>query len=725
MIYFVGSQTFEHFRNCTLQQCLSFLEKQEVIGLDIETGRKYPKGLYPEKPYVPGLDPYVSRIVMLQMGTLKHQFVIDARQLTAGDWASLASVLSNNNIVKTGHNLKFECVHLLQHGLRLSNVWDTFICEKVLYNGLKMGYSLAALMQRYLGYSTVFGDTGLFDEEEEDEDAAYEQKQVDKSIRLQFIDIGDAPFTEEQIRYGVDDITAPLRIRNIQLKGRTILDENQQEILYLPEKGFAVQNYFTQVLGAIEHEGMEFDADMWREMAAVNAQTFNDRKDKLDAYVVQHYPQRYSKGTDIFSGKPVCAIQWTSSQQVIAFFRYLGICPKENSKSTRKMEWSVSSKAMLKQLPQSYRDKFHADQETDILTHDDLVLNYMLLKKAEKDCTIFGTDFLKYVHPVTGKIHSTFRQYMHTGRISSTNPNLQNIPSGTAYRECFRTKDHSWVNADYAAQESRILADVSANQTLMDFFNLGHEVFGDDLHSFAATNMERVIRKDPDIIVTKKSNPKARNIAKALNFALSYGGSAFSLKDTLNCSEKEAQGFIEAFFEGFPGLKDDFAKTKALAVKRGWVELDPFTGQKYFFAQHDKLSELKTLARSFYPPDYNTWPDADRHSFQEAINREHPGLFKDIKVLTGELERKALNYRIQGNAATMSKIAAILIHRQCLGHPHRAIVNLVHDEIIAKTSKDDTAFLEVVTSAMVEAGNYTCKKVRMGAEASMAGYWKH
>lgn len=732
-IMYVGNSLFSDYDTCTLQECIEYCSTKQIIGIDIETGRKFPKGIYNEDVYIPGLDPYVSRIVMVQIGDLEKQFVIDAR---VTNLLPLKEILENKNILKVGHNLKFEGKFFLSLGIKMVNVWDTFLCEKILYNGLRVSYSLAALMKRYLEIEPA-EQVDLFNQIEEDveDDTIYdeldfldykEKVYVDKSTRLQFINIGDSPFTNKQIEYGANDIVAPLKIYEEQKKGRYIKDEYGKQILYNPINGFSLQNKFTQVLAAIEFEGMEFDKLKWIELAKKAQSVYLKRVEKLNTYVEENYTSEFCNAVDLFTSKPSCAIQWSSSKQVINLFRYIGFCPKERSKQTGRDEWTVGAKALFKLLSVDYREKFYKSQETEIKTQEDLILNYLLLKKAEQASTTFGKDFLKYVHPITGKIHSSYNQYMHTGRLSSTNPNLQNIPSGKEYRECFCSKDYMWVNADYASQESRILADVSKNKTLIDFFNNGHEIFGSDMHSFAATNMQRVIKRDPNLLVTKDSDPKARQTAKALNFALSYGGSAHSLKDTLSCSVEEAENFIQAYFDGFPGLEQDFNKTKELATKRGWIELDPCTKQKYFFPYMEEMDELQKKAWSFYPENYRELSYDEKQVVKQVINKEHPEIKKMWSTYfyyKGKLERRSLNYRIQGNAATMSKIAACLIYNEFKNS--RSIINLVHDEIIAKTSSDDVEFLNIVKDSMKKAGGYTCSLVKMDADASFANYWKH
>ena len=261
---------------------------------------------------------------------------------------------------------------------------------------------------------------------------------------------------------------------------------------------------------------------------------------------------------------------------------------------------------------------------------------------------------------------------------------------------------------------------------MIDFFVKGHSIFGDDMHSFAATNMQRVIRRDDSIIITKKSDPKARNIAKALNFALSYGASSTSLKHTLQVTEEEADAFIQAYFDGFPGLKEDFEKTKKEAVKRGWIELDSYTHKRYFFPQFSRMQELWKEAMSYYPEDYKTWPKEKKEDFKQELKILYPNIWKDYMILKGSLERKGLNYRIQGNAASMSKLACILIYNTFAENPNRSLVNVVHDEIIGETTVEDSeAFSKIISESMIHAGRYICQQVPMGAEAEIANYWKH
>lgn len=459
MIYFVTNKQniTTEFEVCNLDYVLHRLSSMKEIGLDIETTRKYPKYKYREDIYRPGLDPFVSKICMLQIGDLETQFVIDVRYT---DISPLKEILESESILKIGHNLKFESKHLLQnHGIYIQNVWDTMICERVLYNGEKLGYSLEALMKRHLGYETQ-ENKDLFDESQEDYedeefdvfdliDGKQEKLYVDKSIRTQFIEIADLPFTTKQIEYGATDIITPLQLYQLQRKGRVINGE-----LYKPEIGFKLENKFVPVLGRIELRGISVNVEGWLHLFEKNTQLYIEKKERLDKWVTSHYP-KYSR-TDLFSEKE-CLIDWRSPAEVVKFARYLGFCPKEKSKQTGQIEFTVGAKAMFKLLSNQNKELFFAGQELEFKGKDDIqafILNFLLLKKTQQLTTTFGKEWLRYIHPVTGKVYSNFIQLMNTGRMSSTSINLQQIPNGEEWRHLFIPEEgNSLIAVDYAAQE--------------------------------------------------------------------------------------------------------------------------------------------------------------------------------------------------------------------------------------------------------------------------------
>lgn len=338
---------------------------------------------------------------------------------------------------------------------------------------------------------------------------------------------------------------------------------------------------------------------------------------------------------------------WSSSDEVVELFKFMGNCPKEKSKETKKFEYSVGAKALLKLVPTELKEVYMRGEEVEPIDLETFIISYLQFKKAEQSITTFGKDWLKNIHPITKRIHSSYKQILNTGRISSNKPNLQNIPSDQAFRNCFLS---AWniINCDYSSQESRALADISGDESMISFFNDGHPIFGEDFHCFVATKMFRIIRNDPDLVVLKKTHPKERQDAKSIGFKIAYGGSAYTLKDDFGVEEEIAQDFIDGYFEAFPSLKEDFEEAKKKAVQLGYIEIDPVTGRKWFDWEFSKMNALYQRISKLYPPEYKTWDEEKRNKFKAQLKIDNPNLaqeWSDYFSWKGKLERNALNYR--------------------------------------------------------------------------------
>lgn len=729
MIYFIGKDK----KDCTIEFIYNYLINKTVIGVDIETTRKYKKNKYREDIYKPGLDPYVSKICMLQIGDLDNQFIIDVRY---NNIDFLKPILESKTILKVGHNLKFETLFLLcNHDILLNYIWDTMICEKILYNGLKQKYSLEYLMKKYLGYINK-EEVSLFNEnEEESEYEEYnkydevdsidfkEKLYVDKTIRTQFIEIGDKPFTQEQIKYGAKDIITPLQIYEIQKKGRVV-----QGSLYLPTMGFQLENSFVQYLAKMSLRGVKVDTEGWKELYKKNKETYVRRKQKLDNWITANYP-KYSTNLDLFTNEPICKIDWQSSLHVIKLAKELNFCPKEKSKSTKKFEYTVGAKALFKLLTNENKNNFLKGVETDLIEKDDIqnfILNYLFFKKAQQLTTTFGLDWLRFIHPITGKVHTNFIQLMNTGRMSSTNPNCQQLPNGKEWRKLFITRDskNKMLATDYKSQEVRVAAEITEVKLMQDLFNVGHPIFKDDVHSLTATSMFRIINNDPEWVCNKEIHSKERGIAKSLLFKILYGGSDFTISQDLGISLQEAKVFYDGFFDGYEGLRKNFEETKSLALQRGWVELDGFTKKRWFFADFERMKELRFLVKDLYPKDWKEYTKEQKEKHYE-LNPKLKGWQTEYGMMKGKLERSGLNFRIQGLSSSMSKLAAMYIDKDNRSIDYGLLL-MVHDEMVEEYPEDIIEERTKITlDSMKKAGTYFCKKVVMEAAEAIGDYWIH
>ena len=452
MIYYIGNpkDNYNISKNTTLNDCINYCKNQKVLGLDIETTKKYTNNEYIELNYEGGLDPFLSRIIMLQIGTLENQYIIDTRYV---DIKPLKFILETKDILKVGHNLKFECIHLKHnYDFNLKNLHDTMICERILYNGNKLSYSLENVSKRHLNVKVnsntninLFNNSSFEIFTSFDDDLEFIE--INKNIRSNFVKWGDKPFTEDQIQYGTDDIILPLKLYNIQIQGREVDNE-----VYLPIKAFNLENKIIPILANMYLRGVYVDTEGWKKLYKKNLTIYNKIKSKLDEYIVKNYP-KFTQSPDLFNNKYTCRIDWKSPKQVIEFVNHLGICPKERSKQTGKMEYTVGATAILRILKNNYKEKYFKLEQCDIIDNQSFLLNFLLLKRYQQLTTTFGLDWLKkYIHPITGKVHPNFVQLQNTSRMSSTSPNCQQIPSGAEWRKLFiAPKGYKFVASDFAA----------------------------------------------------------------------------------------------------------------------------------------------------------------------------------------------------------------------------------------------------------------------------------
>jgi DNA polymerase-1 len=254
-----------------------------------------------------------------------------------------------------------------------------------------------------------------------------------------------------------------------------------------------------------------------------------------------------------------------------------------------------------------------------------------------------------------GRIHTNFMQTVTaTGRLSSNNPNLQNIPikteKGREIRKSFipRDSNHVLLAADYSQIELRIIAALSGDETMIHAF---HNKF--DIHTATASKVFHVPMEE----VTREQ----RGAAKAVNFGIIYGQSAFGLSQSLNISRTEAKSIIDSYFEQFSALKTYMDKVLLDAREKGYVET--------------------IMKRRRYLPDIN------------SANA----------VVRGFAERNAVNAPIQGSAADIIKMAMIKLHHTLKDHHLKSRMILqVHDELVFDVPLDEVDVMKTLVKECME-----------------------
>ena len=278
------------------------------------------------------------------------------------------------------------------------------------------------------------------------------------------------------------------------------------------------------------------------------------------------------------------------------------------------------------------------------IVHD--ILSYRAISKLKSTYT---DKLPKMINSNTGRVHTSYHQAVTaTGRLSSSDPNLQNIPirseEGRRIREAFIAPEgYKILAADYSQIELRIMAHLSKDQGLLDAFAKGQ-----DIHQATAAEIFSINIDD----VT----PNQRRSAKAINFGLIYGMSAFGLSKQLQITRAEAQNYIEQYFERYPGVKNYMDETKSSAKQNGYVET--------------------ALGRRLY------LADIESSNYQR---RQYA-------------ERSAINAPMQGTAADLIKMAMTDLHSRIRNESLDArIIMQVHDELVIEVNENQLDELSDLT----------------------------
>lgn len=330
------------------------------------------------------------------------------------------------------------------------------------------------------------------------------------------------------------------------------------------------------------------------------------------------------------------------------------------------------------QLPGAKKTKTGYSTDVDVLTDlaragyplPDKILDYRQLSKLK---STYADALPKQINPKTGRIHTSFNQTVAaTGRLSSSDPNLQNIPirtpEGRKIRQAFiPAEGNLLLSADYSQIELRILAHVTGDPELLKAYQ--HD---EDIHTKTATRIFGLSAAD--------ITPNMRREAKTVNFSVIYGISAFSLSKDLNISRQEAQRYIDEYFALYQGVKHFIDETIALTRQQGYV--------------------TTLLNRIRYIPDI--------HSKNASLRQF--------------AERTAVNTPIQGTAADMIKLAMIAIHKRLLrDYPMVKMIMQVHDELVFEVP--ETLSEEVRTLVVQEMESVLDLNVPIKVDAHFGRNW--
>ena len=369
-----------------------------------------------------GFDYFVDPLYTIQLGNREHQFVIDTVSV---DIKLYKTLLTEKGLI--GHNLKFDLKFLYVNGIFPTKVYDTFLGEKTISLGIDSHKcSLAACVLRY---------TGLV---------------LSKEERANI----NGKLTTEFVLYAAKDVEYLHEIKEEQLKK-------------LSEVGSLVSidldNEFVKVLAYTEFCGMHLNKDMWQNKMAEVQTSLVETETALNTFILENNMSDFiTTQLDLFSSGTKVNINWNSPQQVVQFFQKLGVDTKVIEKGEEKD--TIEANHLFK-----FQYKFP------------IIKTYLSYKQAQKDLGTYGENWLRQIHPVTGRVHTQFKQLMNTGRLSSGGKNaqtkesylnFQNIPSEPETRSCFTAeRNNLLVGCDYTGQEQIVLVNKCLDKNLLEFYD--------------------------------------------------------------------------------------------------------------------------------------------------------------------------------------------------------------------------------------------------------------
>ena len=558
-----------------------------------------------------GLDVFNDRIVGLSLAVepFKAWYVPFREENTRAYAEIIRPLFENEHIAKIGQNIKFDLMVLRQLGIE---VRGRFYDTMILHYLLdpESRHNMNILAEKYLNYRPIEIET-----------------LIGKGARQLTMDLVNVERVKE---YAAEDADVTLRLKRVLFP---LVEQIGLHDLY-----FEVEEPMIAVLADIEMAGVRIDS----EALATYAVELNRKLAELEAAV------RAEAGE-----------------------------PNLNINSTRQLGEVLFAKMRIAEKPKMTRTKqFCTDEEyLQSFAHKhrivDLILEYRGVKKL---LSTYVEALPQLVNRRTGRIHTSFNQAVTaTGRLSSTNPNLQNIPvrdeMGRRIRKAFIPSDdeHLLLSADYSQVELRLMAHLSGDESLIAAFE-----HGEDVHASTAA---RLFNKPISEVTSEE-----RRRAKTANFGIIYGISAFGLSQRLEIPRKEAREIIDGYFASYPRVKEYMDRVVEKAKEEGFVST--------------------IFGRRRYLNDINS---------HNAVAR-------------GLAERNAVNAPIQGSAADIMKIAMIDVHRRFAAEGIRSRVILqVHDELVVDMLREEQEqVVRIVTECMESAARL---KVRLIADAGVGNNW--
>ena len=559
-----------------------------------------------------GFDMYNDHIVGLSLAVEPHEawYVAFSADTRAALVEAVRPLFESEKIVKVAQNMKFDIMVLARLGIEVRGRKIDTMLLHYLLDA-ESRHNMDFLAERYLRYKPIAIET-----------------LIGKGARQLTMDQVNVELVKE---YAAEDADITLQLKQVLWR-----EIQEQGLVELYER---VEEPMIEVLATMELEGVKIDSE---QLAAYGVE-LNVELQELERAIRDE------------AGEPLLNIN-SPRQLGEVLFAKMRITDKPKMTKTR--QFSTDEEYL-----QSFAGKHRII---------DLILKYRGVKKL---LSTYVEALPQLVNRTTGRIHTSFNQAVTaTGRLSSTNPNLQNIPvrdeMGRRIREAFVPSDdeHLLLSADYSQVELRLMAHLSGDPSLIEAF-----AHGEDIHAATAA---KLYHKSIDEVTSDE-----RRKAKTANFGIIYGISAFGLAQRLDIPRKEAKELIDGYFITYPKVKEYMDRAVENAREKGYVATA--------FGRRRVLRDIDS---------------------RNAVAR-------------GVAERNAINAPIQGSAADIMKLAMIEIHRRFKQEGIRSRMILqVHDEVIVDMLISEREKVERIVRESME--GVAQLSVPLISEAGVAKNWR-
>ena len=558
-----------------------------------------------------GFDIFNDRIVGLSLAVEPFKaWYVPFKEENTPEYAEIVRPLfENENIAKIGQNIKFDLMVLRRLGIAIRGRKYDTMILHYLLDP-ESRHNMNALSERYLNYKPIEIESLI--------------GKGSKQLTMDLVNV------ERVKEYAAEDADVTLRLKH---ELYPMVEKIGLQHLY-----FEVEEPMIAVLADIEMAGVRIDTGA----LAVYAVELNRKLGELEA-----------------------AIRTEAGEANL------------NINSARQLGEVLFAKMRIAEKPKMTKTKQFCTDEDYLQSFArkhrivDLILEYRGVKKL---LSTYVEALPQLVNRSTGRIHTSFNQAVTaTGRLSSTNPNLQNIPvrddMGRRIRKAFipSDDDHLLLSADYSQVELRLMAHLSGDESLIAAFE-----HGEDIHTATAA---KLFNKSLEEVTSEE-----RRRAKTANFGIIYGISAFGLSQRLEIPRKEAKEIIDGYFASYPKVKEYMDNVVEKAKEEGFVST--------IFGRRRYLNDI---------------------SSHNAVAR-------------GLAERNAVNAPIQGSAADIMKIAMINVHRRFAAEGIRSRVILqVHDELVVDMLRSEQERVTAIVTECMESAAQL--KVRLIADAGVGDNW--